>query len=697
MGLQGSGKALAKSIDCASEKHLHSDKCLDDLDFDCTYLHEKRDFEVEQSSSMKRESVKGRLKMHKEFWQGIGANQWVMDCISEGYKLPFKYFPLPARFMNNKSALTHSQFVTESILDLLADNRVRQVDVEPLIVSPLTVADNVPGKLRLVLDLKYLNAHLAKQKIKYEDWKYFMQYVEVGGYVYKLDLKSGYHHLDIFYQHQTYLGFSWKFPGNKKPTFFVFTCLVFGLSSAPHAFSKCLRPIVGYIRSKGVRFVLFLDDGAGTNKDKLLCRQEAKFVVKTFTVAGFVLNKEKSDFECCQILEWLGLIWNLRDNKLEIPEKRLISLHDSLRKVVKSDYFVSARKIASIVGKVISMTPSIGNVSRLLTRQLHVVINSRTAWDRKIYIGDDKMAVLEINFWLENVRKLSGIRAISLSRKPPETLGFSDASSVAGASYIMHSADKVSHKMWTEEEKCKSSTYRELAAMLHGLECFADSLKGKSVQWGTDNQNVVKISDVGSMNCELQQLALLIYALCMKQNIRLHVTWFPRNAPPMVVADQLSRVIDHDDWGISQECFEYFNYLHGPFTCDRFANKENAKCMLFNSRFYSPGCMAVDAFCQNWAGQNNWVVPPVNQVARCIDHFLVCKAKGMLVAPKWTSQLFYPLLFDSHENPKKLVQWWYEVQNLHGVLVPGKNNDSIMHPDKLKSPLLFLWIDCTAL
>jgi len=32
---------------------------------------------------------------------------------------------------------------------------------------------------------------------------------EEQDYLMKFDLKSGYHHLDIFREHQTYLGFSW--------------------------------------------------------------------------------------------------------------------------------------------------------------------------------------------------------------------------------------------------------------------------------------------------------------------------------------------------------------------------------------------------------------------------------------------------------------------------------------------------------
>ena len=46
---------------------------------------------------------------------------------------------------------------------------------------------------------------------------------------------------------------------------------------------------------------------------------------------------------------------------------------------------------------------------------------------------------------------------------------------------------------------------------------------------------------------------------------------------------------------------------------DRFACSDNAKLSLFNSRFYQPGAEAVDAFAQNWEGENKWVHPSVSQ------------------------------------------------------------------------------------
>ena len=47
-------------------------------------------------------------------------------------------------------------------------------------------------------------------KKKFENWKTAMDYFEKDCYCIKFDLKSGYHHIDISEEYQTYLGFSWN-------------------------------------------------------------------------------------------------------------------------------------------------------------------------------------------------------------------------------------------------------------------------------------------------------------------------------------------------------------------------------------------------------------------------------------------------------------------------------------------------------
>ena len=77
--------------------------------------------------------------------------------------------------------------------------------------------------------------------------------------MFSFDLKSGYHHIDIYPEYCKYLSFAWEFGSGSR--YFSFQVLPFGLNSAPLIFTKCLRPLVKYWRNKGFFIVVHLDDG----------------------------------------------------------------------------------------------------------------------------------------------------------------------------------------------------------------------------------------------------------------------------------------------------------------------------------------------------------------------------------------------------------------------------------------------------
>jgi hypothetical protein len=51
------------------------------------------------------------------------------------------------------------------------------------------------------------------------------------------------------------------------------------------------------------------------------------------------------------------------------------------------------------------------------------------------------------------------------------------------------------------------------------------------------------------------------------------------------------------------------------------------------------------AFTQNWRNGNNWIVPPIDFVARSTSHLILCKAEGTLIVPKWPSSYFWTFIF----------------------------------------------------
>jgi len=110
-----------------------------------------------------------------------------------------------------------------------------------------------------------------------------------------LDLYSGYYHIDICPDHQTFLGFAWKFSGVTKFTYFVFTALPFGLASAPFIFTKCLETLEKYWRIHGISVALFLDDDWLIDSDQAsACAALAVCVRSDLWKVGFITNDDKS-------------------------------------------------------------------------------------------------------------------------------------------------------------------------------------------------------------------------------------------------------------------------------------------------------------------------------------------------------------------------------------------------------------------
>ena len=152
-------------------------------------------------------------------------------------------------FYNNVSAFRHASFVNDSILELIACNRIKEIQSPAYVTSPLSVVCQASSKNRLILDLNQLNKYVKKDhfKINLDDWEIAIQYFQSDALLFSFDLKSGYHHVEIDPQYHKYLGFSWSIHGVQR--YFRFTVLPFGLSSAPWIFTKIMKPLVTHWRS----------------------------------------------------------------------------------------------------------------------------------------------------------------------------------------------------------------------------------------------------------------------------------------------------------------------------------------------------------------------------------------------------------------------------------------------------------------
>jgi hypothetical protein len=189
-----------------------------------------------------------------------------------------------------------------------------------------------------------------------------------------------------------------------------------------------------------------------------------------------------------------------------------------------------------------------------------------------------------------------------------------------------------------------------LLAIKYSLQSFSGKLSGKHVLWHTDNKNCVHIVNKGSVKENLQVIALDIHSLCVKFSISLNIQWVKRDLNKL--ADEYSKMVDVDDYSVSDEFFDLVNSMYGPHTVDRFANDYNTKLPRFNSLYWTPTSENVDAFMKDWSSENNWLVPPVVMIPKAINHLVECQSQDTLVAPFWPSIPFYPMIFWTNFNSK---------------------------------------------
>ena len=196
-------------------------------------LHDQQ-FEYEHSVKDNNSFSVGSLKKNYKFWSDtLKANNFVLNVVSSGYLIPFFETPTPAFLKNNSSAISHSVFVENAINKLLLNGAVKELkDQIPFIVNPLSVSVSASNKERLILDLRHVNQFVDKQKFKFEGVLEASQFVISAGFMVKYDLCSGYHHIQIHRDHETYLGFSWKFENTIR--YFVFSAMEESLGNFGH-------------------------------------------------------------------------------------------------------------------------------------------------------------------------------------------------------------------------------------------------------------------------------------------------------------------------------------------------------------------------------------------------------------------------------------------------------------------------------
>ena len=270
---------------------------------------------------------------------------------------------------------------------------------------------------------------------------------------------------------------------------------------------------------------------------------------------------------------------------------------------------------------------------------MYLFIESRVTWNRPGKIDENTLG--ELRLW---AKKLESCNGFTIKHKSsPNKLVFKDARDTGYGGYITTNKGLIiSRGTFSLSQSTESSTLRELLAIKHVISWLSPYLLGTSVAVHTDSYNAARIIEIGSTKRHLQNQAIEVHNTCVRNDISIQTQWVPRDENQ--TADAISKINDTDSWSIDKETFDYIQLQHGPFTIDRFADTNNARHNIFNSKFHCPGSSAVNAFTCHWGDEFNWLCPPISLIGRTLRHAKDCKCKGVLFVPKWKSAYYWPLL-----------------------------------------------------
>lgn len=171
-------------------------------------------------------------------------------------------------------------------------------------LSPIFLVPKSNGDKRFILNLKQLNKFVETHHFKMEDYRTVTKLMTRGCYMASIDLKDAYFLLPVHKSFRKYLCFQYR------DCTYEFTCLPFGLCTAPYVFTKLLKPVMEHLRNKNILSVIFLDDYMCFGQSYSECEKNVRITLDLLQSLGFIINKEKSCLVPSTQCRYLGFVFN---------------------------------------------------------------------------------------------------------------------------------------------------------------------------------------------------------------------------------------------------------------------------------------------------------------------------------------------------------------------------------------------------
>ena len=591
------------------------------------------------------DSVGGRLKHFAKAWANFCIDPWVLDVVYNGFSIDFVSIPVQhVRPVNMEFNAEQWKVCNDEMLGLLEKGATEQIPES--LVRFISVVFTVPkndGGFRPILNLKKVNQHIVYNHFKMENLSFAKHLIQEGDYFVKIDLKDAYLTVPLHPGCSSFLQFEWE------GKFYQYLTLAFGLASAPWAFTKMLKPIVSYLRERGIRLVIYLDDILIMNASRADLLKDLVLVRSVLEHLGFVINEKKSVVSPSQCMEFLGMSLNSIIMSMSLPPKKIDSITSGCYRLLRLPG-VRLREIASLLGQFAWAMPAVPFAASHYRELQHLYIRHSAIHDGNlaVKVSLSEGARADLYWWATQLSHHNGNSLVEVS---PSLIICSDAS-LSGWGAVCGGV--TANGPWSLSESKKHINVLELVAAFHALRCFADGAFSQSIRLFMDNSTAVYYVNKsgGSRSLELNRVAVAICRFCEERQISIKAIHLPGKLN--IIADQESRRSqDWSDWMLAPSAFNSLSEIWSV-EVDLFAASWNAQLRKFVGWSPQPGAMATDAFSISWSEFQGYAFPPFTQVKDCLSKIRREQASLVLICPLWPSQPWFPLLLGMACEPPRI-------------------------------------------
>ena len=473
------------------------------------------------------------------------SSSFVRSIREEGHRVPLRTQPpvslCPQAHAGNRK---HHDEALRLWEDLASRGIVKEVEcISAGHFSPsFAIPKKTPGKFRLISDLRQLNEHVRKTKLKLPGLSKVIPHIRKGDYLLTVDVKDGYFNVKIHADSVHLL----RFPIGSKV--FQFERLPMGLTTSMSVFRAWMRPIMNTLRKLFPEVMVFdyVDDILFVIPRCTLAKakQTARDIRTALRAMEVPIAQDKQDWTPSRERDHLGFRLDTRKLRVSIPAKKRRDVLKGIRRALKRDAEDTLRlkHLCSLAGTLVALTPAVEQ-ARLHMRgifNLQARIVRSKGWSMQQPAKLDLRQKAELRWWLTHLELNPHTPMSGQFRSCELTLLSTDASDEAIAGHLIFPRQETFVRRLRPRELPLSINRKELMAVHESIIGFAPHIKHSHLNIRTDNMTVLSVlNNWASKSVNLIPLVKAIHDLTRELHTCITCTHVPSHSNE--VADSLSR------------------------------------------------------------------------------------------------------------------------------------------------------------